>query len=90
MLSTGYFNKRVSPLVGSMASLEFTNVGDFAEGAQLTIEGDLSGNVLKMPPLDASHLRAIRVQTEDGLRHVKQDEDGYLHRFFVGIKIVVR
>ena len=72
------------------ASLEFTDVGDFAEGAQLTIEGDLSDNVLKMPPLDWDRLRAIRVQTGEGLRRVWQDEDGYLHKLRVGIKIMFR
>ena len=70
------------------ASLEFSDIGDFAEGAQLTIEGDLSGNVLKMPPLGVARLRSIRVQTEDGLKRVRQDEYGYLHRLRVGTMIV--
>lgn len=72
------------------ASLEVADVGTFAEGAKLTIEGDLSGNVLKMPPLDASRLRAIRVQTKDGLKRVEQDEDGYLHKSYGGIMIMFR
>ncbi len=72
------------------ASLEFTDIGTFAEGARLTIEGDLSDNVLKMPPLGASRLRAIRLQTEDGLKHVRQDQDGYLHTSYDGLKIIFR
>jgi hypothetical protein len=72
------------------ASLEFTDVGDFAEGAELIIEGDLSGNVLKMPPLGVSRLRAIRLQTEGGLKRVGQDEDGYLHESYGGMMIMFR
>jgi len=72
------------------ASLEFTDVGDFAEGAQLTIEGDLSGNVLKMPPLGVNRLRAIRVLADGGPKRVMQDEDGYLHKSWGGLKIIFR
>ena len=72
------------------ASLEFTDIGTFAEGARLTIEGDLSDNVLKMPPLGAGRRRAIRLQTEDGLKRVDQDEDGYLHKSYGGTMIMFR
>lgn len=72
------------------ASLEFSAVGDFADGARLVVEGDLSKSAFKLPILDASRLSAIRVRSGDELKRVRQDDAGYLHLWENALRVIVR
>jgi hypothetical protein len=72
------------------ASLEFSSVGDFVDGARLVVEGDLSKSAFKLPILDASRLSAIRVRSGDELKRVRQDDAGYLHLWENALRVIVR
>ena len=72
------------------ASLEFADVGEFADGARLVVEGDLSKSALKLPALDPVRLSAIRVRSGDELKRVRQDDAGYLHLWVNALKVIVR
>ena len=72
------------------ASLEFESLGEFAEGARLVIEGDLSDSVLKLPALDALRLSVIRVRAGEELKRVRQDDEGRLHLYEPALRVIVR
>lgn len=72
------------------ASLEFESLGEFAEGARLVIEGDLSSSVLKLPALDALRLSVIRVRAGEELKRVRQDDEGRLHLYEPALRVIVR